>query len=168
MFYILFTFSVCKMSTKIVVALFTPAHLQLIHLPYCTQNTELAFTLQLQTQHELTLFLDMLSFVLQLLTITLVFSRLTFKPLLSRASFHFENSFLNPLIISPRYKSSAYSNSLSAPYLANSVTTSTTTAKGKGDSSDPWSIHTLASNSDSTMTCLCSLIQTNHRSNQNF
>ena len=56
------------------------------------------------------------------------------------------NLFLSPSIISLiRTKSSAYSNSLSTPSLTNSVTTSTTTAKRKGDSTVPWSIPTFTS-----------------------
>ena len=125
----------------------TPAHLLWVHLPHCTHNTELAFTLKLQTPHGSTLLLDMSSSVMPPQTIPLVFSRLTFKPLLSKASLHYKNLFLSPSIVSLiRSKSSAYSNSLSAPSLANSVTKSTTTAKKKGDSTDPWCILTLTSN----------------------
>ena len=94
---------------------------------------------------------------LLLLTITLVFSRLTFKPLLSKASFHFRNLSLILSIVPPiRTKSSAYNYSLSAPSLVCSVTTSTTNAKRKGDSTDPWCIPTLtydsSDNSESTLT----------------
>ena len=96
----------------------------------------------------------MSSFVMPLLTNTLVFPRLTYKPLLAKASFHL---FLSPTIVSLiRTKSSAYSNSLSATSLANSVTTSTTTTKRKGDRIDPWCIPTLTTNfsdnSESTLT----------------
>ena len=69
--------------------IFTLAFLQWIHLPHCTHNAELAFTLKLQTPHELTLLLDEPSIVMPLLIITLAFLRFTFKPLLSIASFHF-------------------------------------------------------------------------------
>ena len=92
-----------------------------------------------------------------LLTITLVFPRLTFKPLLSKAYFHFMNLFVSPSIASLiRTKSSAYSNSFSAAPLAKAVMTSTTTARRKGGSTDPWCITTLTSssstNSKSTLT----------------
>ena len=56
-----------------------------------------------------------------LLIITLVFPRLTFIPLLSKASFRFRKLFPTPSIVSlVRTKSSAYGNSLSACSLANS------------------------------------------------
>ena len=97
--------------------------------------------------------------MMPLLTITLVFPRLTLKPLLSKFFFHFKNLFLNPPLSKssgPSYQLSSYRNSLSAPSLANSVTTSTTNAKRKGDSTDPWCIPTLTSNSsdnsESTLT----------------
>ena len=98
-------------------------------------------------------FLTCQPFVITPQTITLVFPNLTFKSLFSKASFHFKNLFLSPSIVSLiRNKSSAYINSP----LANSVTTSATTAKRKGDSTDPWFIHTLTStfsdNSESTLT----------------
>ena len=52
--------------------------------------------------------------------------------------------------------SPAYSNSLHIPSLADAVTSSTTTAKRKGHSKDPWCIPTLTSNSsdnsESTLT----------------
>ena len=49
-------------------------------------------------------------------TITLVFPRLTFKPLLSKASFHFKSLSLSHSIVSLiRTKLSAYSNSLNTP-----------------------------------------------------
>ena len=125
-------------------------------MPHCTHKTELAFTLILQTPHVYALLLDKPSFVMPP-TITLFFPRFTFKPLLSIVSCHFSNLFLSPWIVSLiRTKSSAYSNSLSAPSMANSVTTSTTSAKRKGDSTDPWDIPTLTSNSsdnsESTLT----------------
>ena len=97
------------------VALFTPAHLPWIHLPHCTHKIEFAFTLKLQTPHRSTLHLDMPSFVMLLLTITFVFSRLTFKPLLSKASIHFKSLFQSPLIVSRiRARLSACSNSHSS------------------------------------------------------
>ena len=71
------------------VTIFT--HLPCIHPPHCTHNTELTFALKLLTQHESALLFDKPSCVKPLLTITLVFPRLSFKPLLSKASFHFEN-----------------------------------------------------------------------------
>ena len=68
------------------------------------------------------------------------------KPLLSKSSYHFKNLFHSPWIVSLiTTKSSAYINSLSTQYMANSVTTSTT--KKKGDNTDPWCIPTLTSNS---------------------
>ena len=71
-----------------------------------------------------------ISGILLLLTITLVFPRLTFKPLLSKASFHLRNLPLNPLIVSLiRTKSSACNSSVSAPSLADTMTTSATNAK---------------------------------------
>ena len=90
-------------------------------------------------------------------TITLVLSRLTFKPLLSKDFFHIKNLFQSHLSISLiRTKSSTYNNLFSAPSLANSVTTSTITAKRKDDSTDPWCTPTLTSNSsensESTLT----------------
>ena len=94
------------------------------------------------------------------LTINFVFPRLPFKALYSKAPYHFKNLFLNPTIISLiRTKSPAYSNSLSAPHLVNFVKTRTTTAKRKGDSTNPWCIPTLTSNSsynsESTLTLIC-------------
>ena len=75
--------------------------------------------------------------------------------MLSTASFHFKNLFICPSIASLIWtKSTAYSNSLT-PSQSNSETTSTTTAK-KDDSTDPWCISTLTSNSfdksESTLT----------------
>ena len=99
-----------------------------VHLPWstyhCTKTTELAFTIKLQTPHGSTLLLDKPSFVILPLIITLNLPRLTFKPLLSKAYFYFENLFMTPLILSLiRTKSSAYINSLRAPSMANSLTT---------------------------------------------
>ena len=137
--YFLHIFLHVKFLESIGVTIFTPAQLLWIHLPH---NTELAFTLKLQTPHRSTLLLDMPSFVMPPLTITMVFPRLTFIP------FHFKNLFLRPSCVSLiRTKSSVYSNPLSAPSLANNVTTSTTTWKRKDDSTDPWFIPTLTSNS---------------------
>ena len=62
---------------------FTLARQQLIHLPHCTQNTELTFTFKQQIPHVSTLLLDETSFVVVLLTITLAFHGLTFKPSIS-------------------------------------------------------------------------------------
>ena len=89
-----------------------------------------------------------------LLTINLVFPRLAMN-LCSQKSPSILRT--HPSIVSLiRTKTSAYSNSLSAPCQANSVTTSTTIAKRKGDSTDPWCIPTLTSNSsdnsESTLT----------------
>ena len=114
-------------------------HLLCIHFPCCTHKTELAFAFKLQTSSMSTLLLDKLSFVMPPLTITVVFPRLAFKPLFSKASFYFKNLFLSPLIVSLVWtKSSAYSNSFSAPSMANSVTTPTSTAKRKCNRTDPW------------------------------
>ena len=78
-------------------------------------------------------FLDKPSFVMLPLTITLVLPKSTFKPMVSKVSFHSMNLFLNPLIVSLiRTQSSAYINSLITS-LANSMTTSTTAAKIKGE-----------------------------------
>ena len=88
-----------------------------------------------------TLLLDKLSFVMPPLTIRVVFPMLAFKPLFSKASFHFKNLFMCHLIVSLVWtKSSAYSNSFSAPSMADSVTTPTSTAKRKCNSTDPWYI----------------------------
>ena len=104
------------------VILLTPAHLPCIHLSHCTHNTELVITLKLQTPHGSTLLLDKPSFMMQRLTIILVFKMITFKPLLSKASSHFKNLFLSALIVPHIWnKSTAYNNSLSALYMANSV-----------------------------------------------
>ena len=87
--------------------------------------------------------------------LVLVFPMLAFILLLSIASFHFKNLFLSPSIVSLiRTTLSTYSNSLSAPSLANSVATTTTTPKRKGDSTDPWCIPTFASNSDNSASTL--------------
>ena len=86
------------------------------------------------------------SFVIPPLTITLVFSRLTFQPLLSKASYHYKNLFLSLLIVSLiRTMSSAYSNSLSTP--SGTSDNIYHHCKNKGDSTDPWCIPTLTSNS---------------------
>ena len=66
---------------------FTPAYLPRIHLLHCTRNTEIAFTLKLQTLHGSTLLLDKPSCVMLPLIITLVLPKdnlqtLTFKSLL--------------------------------------------------------------------------------------
>ena len=61
------------------VTLFNMTHLPWMDLPHCTHNTELAFTLKLQTPHGSTLLLDKPSFVIPLLTITLVFSQVNFQ-----------------------------------------------------------------------------------------
>ena len=71
-----------------------------IHLPHCTHKTELAFTIKIQTSHGSTLLLDKSSCVMPLLNITLVFPRLTFKPLLSKGSFHLKNLSLSPSNVS--------------------------------------------------------------------
>ena len=125
-----------KFHENLGVTLFTLAHLRWIHLLHCTHNTELAFTHNRQTLHGSTL-----------IVMPFIFPRLTFKPMLSKASSHFKNLPLSLLIVSLiRTKSSAYSNSLSALSLANYVTTSTTTAKRKDGSIDHWCITTLTSN----------------------
>ena len=85
------------------------------------------------------------------------FPKVNFQTLALKASFHFENLFLSPMIVSViRTKSPAYNNSPSAPSLANSVTTSTTNSKTKGDSTDRLYIPILTSNStdnsESTLT----------------
>ena len=129
---------------------------------------ELTFTLQVKRPHGSTFLVDVLSQTLNNI------KHLTLKPLLSKDSFHFKNLFLSPSIVSLiRTKSSSYSNSLSTHILSNLVTTSTTTAKGKGDSTDPWCLPhydlkllwQLIIHSNS---CLCSLIQTHHSSNRNL
>ena len=122
-----------------------------IHIPHYTHKIELAFTLKLQTQHGSTLLLNKPSFVMPQLIITPVFPRLTFKPLLSKASFHFKNSFLSPSIVSLiRTKSTAYSNCHNTPTPATSAITSTTTIKRKSNSTDLCYIHTLTSKSSLT------------------
>ena len=100
-----------------------------------------------------------------LLTTTLVFPRLTFEPLLLKASFQFKNIFLSPLIASLiRTMSSAYSQSFNPPSLANSETISTKTAERKGDSTDPWCIPTLTSNSsDNSESTLALVFATPYR-----
>ena len=119
------------------VIIFTNAHLPWIHLLHCRHKTESAYTRKLQNRNGSTLLLDAPSFVILLLTITLVFQRLAFTNLLSKASFHYKNVFLSPSIVSLiRSKSSAYCYSLSAPSLGNNITTSTTNAKGKGDNTN--------------------------------
>ena len=86
------------LSENFTVTILTPAHLLWIHLPHGTRNTELTFTLKQQTSHETTLLLDKPSLEMPLLTINLVFPRLTFKPMLSKTSFHFKNlSFVSRL-----------------------------------------------------------------------
>ena len=96
-------------------------------------HTKLSYLFfMLHSQHGTTLLLDQSPFVMLPLTITLVLPRLAFKPLLSKASFYSMNLFMNPLIVSLiMTESSAYINSLNAPSLANSLTTSTTTARRK-------------------------------------
>ena len=85
-------------------------HIYHISTYHIVHNTELTFTLKLQTPYGSTSLVDKPSFVTPLLTITMVFSRLTFKPLLSKSSFQFQNSYLNPLIDSLiMTKLSAYS-----------------------------------------------------------
>ena len=129
------------------VTIFNLAHLPWINLPHCTHKAEFAFALKLQTPHGSILLLDKPSFVMPLLSITLVFSRLSSKPLLSTASFHFKNLLLSPSIVSLiGTKSSACKSHLAQP-LAISVMISITTAKRKGDSTDPWCISALTSNS---------------------
>ena len=117
----------------------TPAYQPWIHPPHCKHKTELAFTIKPQTPHGSTLLLDMPSLVMPTQTMTLDFPQITLKLMISKASFQFKNLFLSPSVVSLiRTKTSACSNSLSASSLANSVTISTTTAKRKGDSTDPW------------------------------
>ena len=144
---------------------FTPTHLLWIHLPHCTHKTELIFTLKLQMPDGSTILLDIPSFVMPRRTITFIFPRLAFKPLLSKASFHYKNLFLRPSNVSLiGTKSSAYSNSLITPSLAHSMTTSTTNAKRKGDSTDPWCIPTLTSNSsDNSVSTLTLVLATSYR-----
>ena len=138
--------------------LLTPAHLLWNHFPHCTHKTELVFTPKLLTPHGSTLLLDMPSFVMLPLTITLAFPMLTFNPLLSKASFHFRNLSLSPSSVSLiRTKSSTYSNSLSAP---------------SGQFCDiyhkwkkKWWQHRSLLHSQS---CLCSFIQIHWRSDQDL
>ena len=90
-------------------------------------------------------------------TITFVLLVLTFKPLLSSASFKFQNlCFKSTLVSLLRTKSSAYSTSLITLFLAFSVITSTTTANNSSDSTDLSWTPTFTSNSseyaDSTLT----------------
>ena len=101
------------------------------------------------------------------------FHKVNFQTLDLKRLLPFKNLFWSLSIVSLiMTKCSVYSNSHSAPSLTNSMTTSTTTVKRKGDSTDPWCILTLTSissdNSDSTLTCISSLIQTHYWCNQNF
>ena len=78
---------------------------------HTTHNGVLAFTLNLQTPHGSTLLLGIPSFVIP--PFTLVFPRLTFKPLLSKASFHFIELYLSASMVSLiKARSSACNNSL--------------------------------------------------------
>ena len=137
------------------VTIFTPAILLWIHLTHCTHKTELAFTLKLQIPDRSTLLSEKPSFIMLPLTITMLFPKLTFKPLLSKASFHLMKLFMSPqlshssglshLQLATRVVflcsyiwyhkcktfSKLYSNSLSTLSLTNLVTTSNTTAKRK-------------------------------------
>ena len=99
-----------KFSENFVVTILTVAHLLWIHVPYCTHKNEVTY------RHHIGKILDNPSFAMSPLTITFIFPRLTFKPLLSKASCHFQNLFMSPSIVSLTLtKSSAYSNSLSKP-----------------------------------------------------
>ena len=71
------------------------------HLPHCIHKTEFVFNLKLQIPHGSTLSLDKPFFVMSPLNITLVFPRLNFKFLLSKASFHFKDLLLSISIVSP-------------------------------------------------------------------
>ena len=84
-----------KFLKNLGVTILAPVHLLWINLPQCRHKTELVFTLKLHSPHVSTLFSVIPAFVMLPLTINLVFSILTFEPLLSKASFHFKNLFLN-------------------------------------------------------------------------
>ena len=82
------------------VTLFILAYQPLIHLLHCAHNAEIAFALKLQKPHGSTLHLDKSSCVMPLQTNTLIFPRITFKPSLLIAKYHFKNSYLSPSIVS--------------------------------------------------------------------
>ena len=133
-----------NLSPTLRVTLLTLAHLPCFHLPHFTHNTEFAVTRFPQMPHGS--ILRTVTSPSAPLTNTFVFPRFTFSPLLSNASFYFQNFSLSPSIISLiRTKSSAYNISLIEPLLTLSVTTSTTIAKTKGDNMDPWSTPTFTS-----------------------
>ena len=83
---------------------------------------ESVFTLKLQSTNVSILLSHKASFVMLLLTITLVFPRLTFKPLLS-----LKHSSQSPSIVTLITTTISYDSSFSMTYVANSVITSTTT-----------------------------------------
>ena len=105
--------------------------LHICHVPiYCTLYTiiEFAITLLPHLAHGSTLLLSTSPF--EPLTITLVFLRFTFSPLLSNASFHFKNfSFRFSVLLLIKTKSSTYKILLINPSLAFSEITSTAIAK---------------------------------------
>ena len=97
-------------------------------------NTELAMTLLPQTPHGSISLLN--SSPSDPFTVTFIFLVLTFKPLLSSASFQFQNlSFKSSMVSLMRTRSSAYNNSLTTLLLAFSVM-STTIVNNDGDSKD--------------------------------
>ena len=127
------------------VALFIFAHPPWTQFPHFVHNTELAMTLLPQTSHESILLLT--SFPSNQLTINFVFLVLTFKLLLSSASFQFQNLFFKYfLVLLLSTRSFAYSNSL-ATLLAFSVITSTTIANNSGNRTDHSCTPTFTSNS---------------------
>ena len=90
-----------------------------------------------------TLLFDKPTFVMLPLTIASVFQRLTLKLLLLNASLHFMSYSLVPRLSHSSGLSHQHIANHVAHHLANSATTSTTNAKRKGDSTDPWRILTL-------------------------
>ena len=121
--------------------LFTFVHLPWIHFPH---NIEVTITCFPQIPHGSTLLTDTSHSVP--LTTIFVFPRFTFSPLLSNASFYFQNFSLSPSIVSLiRTKSSRYNISLIKPFLTFSVTTSTTIAKTNSNNMDPWCTPTFTS-----------------------
>ena len=115
-----YNFQHVKFLENFGVTLFTPTHLPLIHFSHYSHYSKAADPTWFN------LILDISSFAIPPLTISLFFQRFTFNVLLSMASFHFKNLSLSPSIFSLIWTmSSQYNCSLSAPSLANSVATST-------------------------------------------
>ena len=127
-----------KSITRVFVTLLIFAQIPCIQFPHDFQNTEFAIVFLPQMLHGSFMLDGYILICPILLSITFVFTRFTFRPILSSALFQVSNYFCSFTMISAiRTKSSAYSNSCNVPSIYLVCNNTNHNGNNSGDKTDP-------------------------------